>query len=168
MWKKLLVPHDFSPCAERALRTATGLARVHGAALALVHVSSLPENLPSDALITPADSDGPLRVDDYTTHGARQRLEDIAAPLRREGLAVATFAVTGGIKEQILALARQVEADALVVGTHGRTGLSHLLLGSVAESLVRVATVPVVCVRTSAPDASPTPEESAAEDELAG
>lgn len=168
MWKKLLVPHDFSPCAERALRTAAGLAKVHGAALALVHVSSLPENLPAGAIISPADSDGPLRVDDYTTHGARQRLEAIAAPLRREGLAVATFAVTGKVTEQIVTLARQVEADALVVGTHGRTGLSHLLLGSVAESLVRVATVPVVCVRTSAPDASPTREESAAEDELAG
>ena len=149
MWKKLLVPHDFSPCAERALRTAAGLAKVHGASLALVHVSNLPENLPP-------------------THGARERLEEIAAPLRREGFSVATFAVTGKVTEQIVTLARHVEADALVVGTHGRRGLSHLLLGSVAESLVRVATVPVVCVRTSAPDAAPTREESAAEDELSG
>lgn len=168
MWKKLLVPHDFSACAERALRTAVELAKVHGASLVLAHVSSLPANLPPSALISPADSPEPLRVDEYTTRGARQRLEDIAAPLRKLGLVVATFAVTGEVTAQIITLARQVEADALVVGTHGRTGLSHLLLGSVAEKIVRAATVPVVCVRTSAPEAAPTREESSAEDELSG
>jgi len=81
---------------------------------------------------------------------------------------VATFAVTGEVTAQIVTLARQVEADALVVGTHGRTGLSHLLLGSVAEKIVRAAAVPVVCVRTSAAEAAPTREESSAEDELSG
>lgn len=168
MWKKLLVPHDFSTCAERALRTAVELARVHGASLVLAHVSSLPANLPPSALISPADSPEPLRVDEYTTRGARQRLEAIAAPLRSTGLAVETVAVTGEVTAQVIALARQVGADALVVGTHGRTGLSHLLLGSVAEKIVRAAAVPVVCVRTSAPEAAPTREESSAEDELSG
>lgn len=168
MWKVLLVPHDFSPCAARALRTAVELATIHGSELALVHVSELPANLPADTLVTPADGASPLRVDDYTTRGARQRLEVIADPMRREGVAVRTIAVTGDVANAILALANEVSADALVVGTHGRTGLSHLLLGSVAEKIVRGASVPVVCVRTRAPEATATLEESNVEDELAG
>jgi len=168
MWKKLLVPHDFSPCAERALDTAVELAKVHGSELVLLHVSELPANLPFDTLVTPTSKAGPLRVDDYLTCGARQRLDAIAEPLRRAGLKVSSLAVTGDVGEQILALANEVAADALVVGTHGRKGLSHLLLGSVAEKVVRAASVPVVCVRTPARETNPTREESDIEDELAG
>ena len=168
MWKKLLVPHDFSPCAARALRTAVELAKVHGSELTLVHVSELPANLPADTLITQGDAAAPLRVDDYTTRGARQQLDAVAEPLRSEGLVVRTLAVTGDIAAQILALANDVGADALVVGTHGRKGLSHLLLGSIAEKVVRNASVPVVCVRTHAPEATPIREETNIEDELAG
>lgn len=168
MWKKLLVPHDFSPCADRALGTAVELAKVHGSALALVHVSELPPNLPLDTLVTPAGGAGSLRVDEYTTRGARQQLDAIAEPLRRAGFAVSTVAVTGDVAEQILALATEIGADALVVGTHGRKGISRLLLGSVAEKVVRSAAVPVVCVRTAAREARPTHEESDLEDELAG
>jgi nucleotide-binding universal stress UspA family protein len=168
MWKNLLVPHDFSPCAAGALRTAVELARVHGAELTLAHVSELPANLPPDTLVTPAGAAAPLRVDEYTTRGARQQLDVIAEPLRREGLVVRTLAVTGDVAKQILVLADHVRADALVVGTHGRKGISHLFLGSIAEKVVRGASVPVVCVRMVAPEATPTPEESNAEDELAG
>jgi nucleotide-binding universal stress UspA family protein len=168
MWKKLLVPHDFSPCAERALGTAVELARVHGSELALVHVSELPANLPCDALVTPKNEVGSVRVDEYMTDSARQRLDAIAEPLRLAGLAVSTLAVTGDVARQILELARKVDADALVVGTHGRMGLSHLLLGSVAEKVVRGASVPVVCVRTPAREAARTNEESNVEDELSG
>ncbi|MEY4544750.1 MAG: hypothetical protein RL685_945 [Pseudomonadota bacterium] len=168
MWKKLLIPHDFSPCAEHALRTAVELAEVHGSELALVHVSALPANLPLDTLVTPASGTGAVRVDEYMTRGARQQLDAITEPLRRAGLAVSTVAVTGDVAERILALATEVGADAIVVGTHGRQGLSHLLLGSVAEKLVRGAPMPVVCVRTPAREATPTREESDVEDELAG
>jgi nucleotide-binding universal stress UspA family protein len=168
MWKKLLVPHDFSPCAEHALRTAVELAKAHGSELVLMHVSELPANLPRDALVVPASGAGPVRIDEYATGGARQRLDAITEPLRRAGVAVSSLAVTGDVAEQILALATQVGADALVVGTHGRKGLSHLLLGSVAEKIIRAAPVPVVCVRMPAPEATPTPEETDVEDELAG
>jgi len=168
MWKKLLVPHDFSPCAEHALRTAVDLAKLHGSELALVHVSELPPNLPLDALVTPASGAETVRVDEYTTRGARRQLEAIAEPLRRAGFPVSTRALTGDIADRILALATEIGADALVVGTHGRKGLSHLLLGSVAEKVIRGAPVPVVCVRTPMGEATPTLEESDLEDELAG
>ena len=150
MWKRLLVPHDFSPCASRALSTAVELAKVHGSELVLVHASELPANLPPETLVTPADATGPVRIDDYTMRGARQRLELIAEPLRHEGLAVRTHAVAGDVAEQILALANEIGADALVVGTHGRKGLSHLLLGSVAEKVVRLSPVPVLTVSAEA------------------
>jgi nucleotide-binding universal stress UspA family protein len=168
MWKKLLVPHDFSPCAEHALRTAVELAKLHGSELELLHVSELPPNLPLDTLVTPASGAGTVRVDEYTTRGARQQLEAIAGPLRRAGFAVSTRAITGDVAERILALTTEIGADALVLGTHGRKGLSHLLLGSVAEKVIRGAPVPVVCVRTPTREATPTPEESDLEDELAG
>lgn len=168
MWKKLLVPHDFSDCAARALGTAVELAKVHEAELVLLHVSVLPANLPPDTLVTPPGAAGPMRVDEYTTRGSRQQLEVMAESLRREGLAVQTLAVTGNVAERILAVASEVRADALVVGTHGRMGLSHFLLGSIAEKVVRGASVPVVCVRTHAPEAKPTREESNVEDELVG
>ena len=168
MWKMLLVPHDFSPCAARALRLAVDLAKIHGSELALVHVSELPPNLAPDTLVIPAGATDPVRVDDYTTRGAREQLEGIAAPLRRNGIRVRTLAVTGDVADEILATATAVGADALVVGTHGRKGLTHLLLGSVAEKVVRHAAVPVVSVRSQAPEATLTQEETALEDELAG
>ena len=124
MWKNILVPHDFSPCADRALRLAVELARVHRA--------------------------------------------EIAEPLRREGLAVLTKAVTGICGDEILVAARELGTDVLVVGTHGRTGLSHFWLGSVAEELVRRASIPVLTVRVPSAEAEPTIEERDAEDELAG
>ena len=168
MWQKLLVPHDLSPLAAHALRTAVGLARVHGSELALLHVSELPANLPPETLVRPADARGLVRVDDYTTRGAREQLEVVAVPLRSEGLAVRTIAVVGEIAERILAVATEMGSDAIVVGTHGRKGLPHLLLGSIAESVVRGASVPVVCVRAHVVEARPTREESNVQDELAG
>jgi len=171
MWKKLLVPHDFSACATRALAEALTLAKVHGATLTLLHVSPLPPNLPGDALITPPGEREAIRVADYTNRGATKELEAIAEPLRREGFDVRTLAVaatSGDVSSEICAVAKEVGSEAIVVGTHGRTGFSHLLLGSVAEKIVRRATIPVVTVRLHAAEATPTREESVAEDETAG
>lgn len=167
MWKNILVPHDFSPCAVKALRVAVDLARVHRAAITILHVSDLPENVTADTVVSPPGEPRALPVAEYTTRGARTRLEEVAEPLRRQGLSVLTKAVTGDIAKEIL-LAAQTDTDVLVVGTHGRTGLSHLLLGSVAERVVRGASVPVVTVRSLSPEAEPTNEERDAEDELAG
>ena len=72
------------------------------------------------------------------------------------------------IEHQVLQHAQAVRADALVVGTPGRKGLSHFFLGSVAEKLVRRATVPVVCVRSQTAEARSTHEELEADDELPG
>jgi universal stress protein A len=171
MWKQILVPIDFSECAGRALELALSFAKHDRAALTLVHVSPLPPNLGPDVLVTPRGATDPVRIDDYTTRGARQCLDAMAAPLRARGLEVRTLAISsasGDVADELLRIAGDLRADVVVVGTHGRTGLSHLLLGSVAEKIIRRATVPVVTVRSPSPDAAPTREERAAEDELAG
>lgn len=168
MWKKLLVPHDFSACADRALRLAARLAAAHGASLTVLHVSDLPANLSPDALISVPGEGQAVRIDEYTTRGARQRLEALAEPLRKEGFPVEVVATTGDVAAEILSVADVRAVDAIVVGTHGRQGLAHLLLGSVAEKLVRYSPIPVVTVRSKAPEAELTREEATAEDELAG
>lgn len=168
MWKRLLVPIDFSACSDAALGLAAELARAHGAEVTLLHVSDLPPNLAGEAMITPAGAKDPVRVADYVTRGARERLDVLATDLTARGIAVCTRAVTGDVAHEILRVAEDEAASAIVIGTHGRTGLSHLLLGSIAEKVVRASRVPVVTVRAAAEEARGTKEERAAEDELAG
>lgn len=168
MWKTILVPHDFSASAEAALRTAAELARVHRAMIVVLHVSNLPPNVPVDARIVPAAGADSVRLDEWVARGTSAKLEGVAAPLRAQGLEVATRARIGDIESEILAAALEDAASVIVMGTHGREGLAHVFLGSVAEKVVRRAPVPVVTVRTPGPETERTNEERAAEDELAG
>lgn len=171
MWARLLVPHDFSVCADRALGLAARLAPIHGARVTLLHVCKLPPNVAADALIVPPGGGPQVRADDFVTHGTRQRLEALAAPARAAGVEVdilATASGSGDLTGEILHAASRVDADVLIVGTHGRTGLAHLLIGSVAEAILRRAEIPVITVRAGGPDSRPTLEESALEDESDG
>ena len=110
-------------------------------------------------------------VDDMLTRGALRDLASVAAPLKARGLSVETLARAtepGGPAGAILRIAEELESEVIVLGTRGRSGLAHLLLGSVAEKIVRGASIPVVTVRSSDEEPHLTGEESAAEDELAG
>lgn len=171
MWKHLLVPLDFSGCATRALEIAVGLATRESASLTLIHVSPLPPNLPPDALVTPPGAAEPIRIGEYTTRTSREQLQSIATPLRERGLDVRTLAraaTSGDVAGEVLRAASEAGADVIVMGTHGRTGLSHLLLGSIAEKVIRRAAIPVITVRSVDARTEPTREERVAEDELAG
>lgn len=168
MWKRLLVPCDFSASSDAAVALAVELAGAHRAEITLLHVSDLPANLAAEALIQPPGAAHPVRVDAYVVEGATARLQETADAIGREDVAVCTRAVIGDVAREILRAAEDEAASAIVIGTHGRTGLSHLLLGSVAEKVVRAARVPVVTVRAPGPEAPGTGEERAAEDELAG
>lgn len=168
MWKTLLVPHDFSPCADAALAQAADLALVHGASILVLHVSSLPPNVPADARIAPPDAKEAQRLDEYVLRGVNERLGAIAAPLRAGGLVVDARARIGDVEDEILAAVASEGVSAIVMGTHGREGLSHFLVGSIAEKVVRRSPVPVVTVRTPGARAKAIAEEQIAEDELAG
>lgn len=170
MWKRILVPHDFSLCATRALDVAVGLAVDGHATLVLLHVSPLPPNLPSEARVVAPDG-SLVTVDELLTRGAGRDLVALAEPLRARGVSVEVSAQTSQVgtpAAAILRSASELAADVIVLGTHGRTGLAHLVLGSVAEEVMRGARVPVVTVRSRDEATHLTREESAAEDELAG
>jgi universal stress protein A len=146
-FNKLLVPVDFAPHSEEAVRAAADLARRYSASLTLLHVYEpvtyiLPEGY---VLFTPE------QLNTITTE-LQRRLDKAAADARSAGAeAVATRLVQGSPSAEIVS-SQQVDGyDLIVLGTHGRTGISHMLLGSVAEKVVRGAHCPVLIVR--APDA---------------
>jgi nucleotide-binding universal stress UspA family protein len=145
-WKTILVPHDFSSCANHAAALARDVARAHGARLVLVHVTQLPLGLDAETIVTP-EGGPPVPARQFALAGATEHLEDLAARIRKEGLEVATEILIGDTVDQIIDAARREDADLIVMGTHGRTGLGRLVVGSVAEKVVRQAPVPVLTLR---------------------
>jgi nucleotide-binding universal stress UspA family protein len=150
MWKTILFAHDFSGCAAGVESTVAELAMAVGAEVVVCHVSDLGHGLPPDTLITPRGETQPRRLDDFTLQAAGKRLDEIAARFRARGLGCRTAALLGPIPKGILRAAKEQSAGLIAMGTHGRTGLDHLILGSVAEKVLREADVPVMTLRTPA------------------
>jgi nucleotide-binding universal stress UspA family protein len=143
-FRVVLVPTDFSPCSDGAVALAADLARLHGARLVLLHVSDVGA-VDLAATVRPS-ADGPaVAVGAYvkSTAEAELRATALRAGLGDVGLRVEI----GRPAERIVAAAAAVDADVVVMGTHGRTGLAHLLVGSVTERVVRTCSVPVLTVR---------------------
>lgn len=147
MWKTILVPHDFSACADHAAQLARDLAKHHGARLVLVHVAEMPAMLGPTAAVVPDEGGTPIGVRDYALRSATAHLETLAAALGADGVATSFVAVLGSAAHEIVAVAEREGAELIVMGTHGRTGLAHLVVGSVAERVVRHAPVPVLTIR---------------------
>jgi nucleotide-binding universal stress UspA family protein len=142
-FEKILAPVDFSAHSAEAVRTAADLSRLYDAPLTIVHVFdpviyALPE---AYVLFTPEQLDKMV--------GALQaQLADVKQ-LAAEGGAVGieTRLLHGFVAAQIIELAGSSGMSLIVMGTRGRTGLSHLLLGSVAERVVRLAPCAVLTVK---------------------
>lgn len=147
MWKTILVPHDFSDGSGRAAALAHDLAKVHGARLVFLHVAELPPMLGAQAAIVPEEGGAPISVADYALQSAGDRLAELASEYERDGVTASFEAVIGSPAAEINTVAGKLGADVIVIGTHGRGGLSRVLLGSVAERVVRHAKIPVVTVR---------------------
>lgn len=141
--KKLLVPHDFSSPADVALKAALTLAEGPGGHITVLHVVS-PVTGFSD---TPMASAGIYIDPQELIAGARTELERRIAKLvpKRGGPKVDVRVEIGSPYLSIVR--RGAGMDAIVMSTAGRTGLSHLLIGSIAEKVVRHATVPVLTLR---------------------
>lgn len=144
-WKRILVPTDFSPCAIAALELAAELAAESGGTIVLEHSTERPRGLDATAQLHVGRGDAP--VDVWVHEQVRPRLEALAEPLRARGVAVELRSDVGKPSKAILAAIEASGADLVVLGTHGRAGLAHILLGSVAEEVVRKAHVPVLTVR---------------------
>jgi nucleotide-binding universal stress UspA family protein len=146
----ILHPTDFSEGSLPAFYLACSLARDYGARLVLLHVIERPLLMHGDFLPTPDDLRGEMheQLD-------RLRVPDPDAQVQRR-------LEHGDPVTEILRVAGDVHADLIVLGTHGRTGLSRLLMGSVAEQIVRRAACPVVTVKAPFPQTVPAPEPVAA------
>ena len=143
---EILVPVDYSECSDAALRLAAGLARAVGGRLLVLHV--LPINMASLLGDFPTPAAKPNR--DAAEH---DRLELYVRSVLEGFEPAPAYEVDvfwGVPRLDIVPEAVQRRADLIVVGTHGRTGLKHVLLGSVAERIVRTAHCPVLTVRGTA------------------
>lgn len=143
--KRILCPTDFSRHSRYALRKAAAMARSSGAEAILAHV--IPRTTP-----------GGINEDSYLLSNWRefmQREEERArAALEREarsrlldGVKVKTVLGAGSPYREIVRIASRMHVDLIVISTHGATGLLHLMLGSVAERVVRLAPCPVLVVK---------------------
>lgn len=144
-YKKIMVAHDFSPHASAALEAAQDLAGKLGADLLLVHVFHHPEiayaSLQAGAAPAPTF---PLEL----RQSAEQALADVASSIEIAPGSVTTRLVDGAsVDGALVEVCKDEAADLLVMGTHGRTGLAHAFLGSVAERTLRRAPCPVLTVQ---------------------
>lgn len=147
IWKTILVPHDFSSSANHAAAIARDEARVHGATLMLLHVIDLPNQLKPETVIVPAETGAPINIKDYAVSQAETHLTDLASRLGKDGVTAQTFIRLGKPEDEIVRFASENNVDLIVMGTRGRTGLAHLLVGSVAERVVRTSKAPVLTIR---------------------
>jgi nucleotide-binding universal stress UspA family protein len=136
--KHLLVPTDFSEPAERALFTGIDIARMFGAQVTLLHVWSIPATAYSEGIYFPVDE---------VERAARDALEQALERARAQYGNVDAVLRLGVDYVQILEVTKEHAVDFICMGTHGRRGISRLLLGSVAEKVVRLSPVPVLTVR---------------------
>jgi nucleotide-binding universal stress UspA family protein len=149
MYKRILVPIDGSPVAQRGFEHAIGLAKVCNASVVLLHVV---EHYPAMVDIGSATT-WQVISDDLRQYG--QRVLDEAHRAATDA-GVASEAqleenAAGRVCDVIIDQAKEHRCDLVVMGTHGRRGLSHALIGSDAERVVRMSPVPVLLVRAAEP-----------------
>jgi universal stress protein A len=144
--RRILAPTDFSTHSEQAVRFACGLAERLGAELYLVHVLS--EIIPAgpDPLLMPVM---PPQFYQENEERAKETLQKLLQPAWGKPSSMVTAVQWGSPVEAIVDYAGEQAIDLIVIATHGRTGLSHVLLGSVAERIVREAPCPVLTIRDS-------------------
>ena len=147
IWKTLLVPHDFSSSANHAAAIARDEAKLHGARLLLLHIIDLPHAIKPDTVIVPDATGAPVNVREYAVSSAEAHLQDIVERLAKDGVTATSFIRVGNPVDEINRFVDEEKVSLIVMGTHGRTGLQHLLIGSVTERVVRTATCPVLTVR---------------------
>jgi nucleotide-binding universal stress UspA family protein len=141
--KRILVPIDDSPGTQVAIDYAVLLARALGASLTLVHVDEVPPAI--TAIVPGASVEGDLAAEQVAS---KMRMAEMVSALRgRDFDNVETIMLTAAaVAPALLDTSRSGRFDLIVMGTHARTGVSRLLLGSIAEEVLRHATCPVLTV----------------------
>jgi nucleotide-binding universal stress UspA family protein len=147
--QRILVPTDFSEPSDEALNYAKGLAEGFGASIHLLHVL---EDLAAHAWTTEVYVAALPGVHEEMERQARERLEQQLTPEERAKYRAEVVLRMGSPFVEIVRYAREQKADLVVIGTHGRGAIAHMLLGSVAERVVRKAPCPVLTVRRKGHD----------------
>ncbi len=146
-YRVVVVPYDFSEHARAALGEAEDLARRLGADLHLVHVMQSPIYLYSFAYAGEAAAVAPPIDMTEIRNDALKSLREVIAEIDIPGKVEPHVFEGANIAETLRATAEDLNADLIVMGTHGRTGLAHVFLGSVAERTLRIAPCPVLTVQ---------------------
>jgi nucleotide-binding universal stress UspA family protein len=139
--KTVLVPTDFSAGAQTALDHATALAKSFHAKIIVLHVIET-------FTYTMTESRQLVNVYALVKKAVEPALDQTVRDLQKEHVAASRALVQGRADQEIVAQAKESGADLIVMGTHGRRGVSHAFMGSVAERVVRTAPCPVLTVRT--------------------
>jgi universal stress protein A len=144
---RILVPVDFSACSRGALEYSANLAQQFGATLHVLHVWEPPRYIIPEVLVqVPGEPSQTLA--DFARSEAGKEMEKFLIDLQSDAFEVKGRLESGDPTDTILRLAADDDYHLIVMGTHGRTGLSHLFLGSVAEKVVRRAACPVLTIRS--------------------
>jgi universal stress protein A len=143
--RRILAPVDFSACSRRALEYALGLAQKVDASVDVLHVWTLPAAVPTTAGVKSAQGSGSLEAF-ARSEADRQMTEFLATVEAPAGGRAPRPIVRLGVEASAILEAAK-DYDLLVMGTSGRTGISRILLGSIAEQVVRKASCPVLTVR---------------------
>ncbi|HEY5702730.1 MAG TPA: universal stress protein [Gammaproteobacteria bacterium] len=140
-YKRILCPVDFSDISTRVLQISADLAKRFGADLHVIHVFQLPATMLEAVYEDPTDMEEEIR------QRLNDKLNEFVQKTKKPDVKITTGVYEGVPDVEIITSARENQADMIVMGTRGKTGLSHVLLGSVAERVIRNAEVPVMTVR---------------------
>lgn len=141
MYDRIVVPTDGSAGTRRAIEHALELAEAHGATVHAIYVVNTASyaSLPMEA-----SWEG---LDEMLREDAEAALADVERLAEEVGVPVDTAVLDGSPSREIVRFAERIDGDLIAMGTHGRGGIDRLLLGSVAERVVRSASMPVLTVR---------------------
>ncbi len=141
-FRSILVPVDYSEPSRRALELALSLDE--NPQVSVVHAWDRPAYVGEELVAHP---DGSRRsLSDLIRENAEREMTDFLAGVKTGGKAFKHFLITGDPVSAIIAEAGKPGYDVIVVGTHGRTGITKLLLGSVTEKLIRLSPIPILTV----------------------
>ena len=144
-FKRIIVATDLSPASEPALKEAVGLAKENGAELLIAHAYQPPSVAEAQSISAGVyeEWDQNIRAE------VKRRLLELVANAAKEGVQAEPLILTGAPYEAIAEAAKGNDADLLVLGTHGRKGVSRFFLGSVAARVISTAPCPVLTVRAA-------------------
>lgn len=140
--KRILCATDFSDAARRAYEYAIFLAGRMQAEIVVIHAYQLPAYAMPEGMM-----EIPVELESELQGRLQEQLDAFVKAVDTRGAAASTRLCEGVPYVEITRMAKEIQSDLIVIGTHGRTGIAHFLLGSVAERVVRTSDVPVLVVR---------------------